>query len=288
MTSRRLLATGLGVAALLVVAGIASHGRPLAGGGGRGPTAAFFDYVATTLVIVAVLMLGVVVYTLFSERTGRLPAPRGPWHVVSQLVTLAGAALLAAFLLHTGFEQRLRKAAGDLAERQQRAGTQTAGKHGAPVRDPRLRWDEIAIVAALLGGTALVLLAGRRTRRPLRPLRLGGREEAVSAALDESLDDLRADPDLRRAIVAAYARMERALAGAGLARHPAEAPFEYVARALTSLDASAESAERLTALFEWAKFSQHEPGPEMRDEAIDALVAVRDELRRPAVEALPA
>ena len=51
-------------------------------------------------------------------------------------------------------------------------------------------------------------------------------------ALDESLDDLRNDPDLRRAIVAAYARMEHALARAGLPRQPAEAPFEYVERAL--------------------------------------------------------
>jgi hypothetical protein len=148
------------------------------------------------------------------------------------------------------------------------------------VRDPRVRWDEIAIVVALVAGTAIVLVARRKTKTP-RPWRLG-REEAVSAALDESLDDLRSDPDLRRAIVAAYARMERALAGVGLERHPAEAPFEYVGRALTTLDTSAAAAERLTSLFEWAKFSQHEPGPEMRDEAIDALVAVRDELRRAA------
>ena len=73
--------------------------------------------------------------------------------------------------------------------------------------------------------------------------------------------------------------MERALAGVGLGRHPAEAPFEYISRALTSLDTSAQAAERLTALFEWAKFSQHEPEPSMRDDAVDALVAVRDELR---------
>jgi hypothetical protein len=66
--------------------------------------------------------------------------------------------------------------------------------------------------------------------------------------------------------------MEHALARAGLPRHPAEAPFEYVERALGSLETSAESVRRLTALFEWAKFSQHEPEPEMRDEAIDALV----------------
>ena len=70
--------------------------------------------------------------------------------------------------------------------------------------------------------------------------------------------------------------------------HPAEAPFEYLERALTTLDTSAGSVRRLTALFEWAKFSHHEPDPAMRDEAVDALVAVRDELRAPAEEQVPA
>jgi Domain of unknown function (DUF4129) len=109
----------------------------------------------------------------------------------------------------------------------------------------------------------------------------------VSVALDESLDDLRNEPDLRRAIIAAYARMETALGFAGIRRHPAEAPLEFMERALTSLDTSTAAVRRLTVLFEWAKFSQHEPEPEMRDEAIDALVAVRDELRGP-VEAVAA
>jgi hypothetical protein len=36
---------------------------------------------------------------------------------------------------------------------------------------------------------------------------------------------------------------------------------------------------RLTALFERAKFSHHEIGSELKEEAIEALVAVRDELR---------
>ena len=103
--------------------------------------------------------------------------------------------------------------------------------------------------------------------------------KSLAAALDESLDDLRTDPDLRRAIIAAYARMETALAAAGIPRHPAEAPLEYVERALLSLDTSAEAVRRLTDLFEWARFSHHEPEPSMRDDAVDALVAVRDELR---------
>ena len=136
---------------------------------------------------------------------------------------------------------------------------------------------------ALLGGAAIVVLAGRNAKKTPRAWLLG-RREALSLALDESLDDLRNDPDLRRAIVAAYARMEDALARAGLPRHPAEAPFEYLERALRALDTSAESVRRLTALYEWAKFSHHEPEPAMRDEAVDALAAVRDELRAPAEE----
>ena len=44
-------------------------------------------------------------------------------------------------------------------------------------------------------------------------------------------------------------------------------------------DTSAEAVRRLTELFEWARFSHHEPEPSMRDDAVDALIAVRDELR---------
>ena len=281
MSTRRLVAVGVGVTALLVVAGLASHGRPLSSGGGAGPTATFFDYVATTLAIFCVIMLGIVIWSLFSDRTKGTPVRRSNWNLLSYFVTLAGAAVIASLLIHSGFEQRLRKAADAFAKKNRAGQTQAGQPVGKNVRNARIRWDEIAIVAVLLGGTAVVLLASRNTKRAPRPWRLGRRGEAVSFALDESLDDLRNDPDLRRAIVAAYARMERALESIGLGRHPAEAPFEYIERALTSLETSAEAAERLTTLFEWAKFSHHEPEPHMRDEAIDALIVVRDELRKP-------
>jgi hypothetical protein len=52
-------------------------------------------------------------------------------------------------------------------------------------------------------------------------------------------------------------------------------------RALLSLETSGDSAERLTDLFEWAKFSQHEPEAWMRDDAVAALIAVRDQLQAP-------
>jgi len=148
----------------------------------------------------------------------------------------------------------------------------------APPGHVHVRWDEIAVVLALLLGLGVLAVATRR--RLGAPTERNRRApELLAAALDESLDDLRSDPDLRRAIVAAYARMETVLGAAGLPRDPAEAPLEYVERALLTLDASAGAVRRLTDLFEWARFSQHEPEPWMRDDAVEALVAVRDELR---------
>ena len=77
-------------------------------------------------------------------------------------------------------------------------------------------------------------------------------------------------------MIAAYARMERALAAYGLPRSPAEAPDEYLQRIFADLDVSRRATSRLTALFSWAKFSGHDVAPEMKQEAIEALEAVRD------------
>jgi len=285
MQARRLVPLTLGVVALLALAGIASHGRPLAGTHrGSGPTATFFDYVFTTIVLFAIAVVAIVVYSLVTTRLPERRGPRGHWSLLTMLLTLAATLGIAVLLLHTRFEQRLRALEQGLRAKQ---GQVQAGSNspGSSPRSARLRWDEVAVAAALIGGAAALAIGARRARRPPRALRTGPRE-ALSLALDESLDDLRAEPDLRRAIVAAYARMERSLAAAGRARRPSEAPFEYLERSLGDLDASAPAVARLTTLFEWAKFSQHEPEPQMRDEAIAALIAVRDELRRPAEAAV--
>jgi Domain of unknown function (DUF4129) len=281
MQGRRLLPLALGLTALLVLAGIASHGRPLSGSRGGGPTATFFDYVFTTIVLFAIAVLGVVVWSLLSVKRAKAQPQRRRRNLLSSLAMFALSIALAVLLLHSRFEQRLHSLEQGLQAGRQRPGTV---KQQPAVRGARLRWDEVAIAAALLGAAAAFAVAARRTRRPPRAWGFRSRE-AVSAALDFSIDDLRGEPDLRRAIIAAYARMEEAFAAAGMPRAASEAPFEYLKRALLGLETSGASVSRLTALFEWAKFSQHEPGPEMRDEAIDALVAVRDELGQPAESA---
>lgn len=72
--------------------------------------------------------------------------------------------------------------------------------------------------------------------------------------------------------------MERALDAHGLPRRPADAPLEYLARILRELEVRESAVGTLTRLFEYAKFSRHEIGTEMKDEAIAALVTVRADL----------
>src|SRR6478736_3477531 len=195
--------------------------------------------------------------------------------------------LLVVRHLHLPRHLRLHQPGETVTDLLEPGGNQTHHHHHAVSRSPHFRWDELAVILGLLLATAAgVFIAVRRSRN--EPRTRPETVEALAAALDETLDDLRTDPDLRRAIIAAYARMETTLAAAGIPRHPAEAPLEYVERALLSLDASAGAVRRLTELFEWARFSHHEPEPSMRDDAVDALAAVRDELRASELELTPA
>jgi Domain of unknown function (DUF4129) len=287
MDARRLLPIGVAVTALLVVAGIASHGRPLRPGLGAGPSATFFDFVATTSLIIAILVVAVFLYAVRTERAGR-KQPRGRMNIIGLVLTIAASVVIAGLLANSKFEKRLRNAEHKAQQTPTPHGSDAVSPkaNGKNLRNARIRWDEVAVVLVLIGGIGVYLYMTRDARRSLRPLQR--RRDAVSRALDESLDDLRHDPNIRRAVVAAYARMERALAHAGVPRAPAEAPYEYLERSLVELDAGAEAARRLTDLFQRAKFSHHEPAESMRDEAIDALIAVRDDLRRPASDPVPA
>ena len=167
-------------------------------------------------------------------------------------------------------------------------------------------------LAAMIGLAVAQLLSERRRRRPPRTP-----GERLVELLDDTLEDLEREPDPRRAVIAAWARMERGLAAAGLPRRPAEAPFEYAGRVLESALAPAvrgtppgfpgplrlihrgtppgfpgplrpASVHRLTGLFERAKFSRHAIGEADRDEAIAALRAVRREVAEAAEAAAEA
>jgi Domain of unknown function (DUF4129) len=145
--------------------------------------------------------------------------------------------------------------------------------------------DEGSGAAALAAGIAAGIVAvaaigvvGARRRRQRPGLDELAARAAVAAGARDALEEIAIPADPRAAVLAAYARMEAALARVGLARRASEAPREYLTRFEAGLGGGRGPAERLTALFERARFSAHAIDEGARAEALDALTALRTEL----------
>lgn len=147
--------------------------------------------------------------------------------------------------------------------------------------EPKFEWTMVwvALVIAAVGGGWLTYVWRTRKKRTAVPLE---REQSVAddfaASIGEAIDDLEAEPDARRAVIAAYARMEAVLGRNGLSRKPSETPVEYLRRILLGLTSRGDAVSTLTSLFEQAKFSRHTIDAPMKGEAIDALRAIRADL----------
>jgi hypothetical protein len=150
-----------------------------------------------------------------------------------------------------------------------------------PAKSAHFQWPLALGLAGLfvLGG---VLVYVRDRHRPVRALG-ATLEDDLATAVEATIEDLRTERDPRRAVIAAYAQMERVLASHGIPRREAEAPLEYLSRILGDLHVREGAVRSLTSLFEYAKFSPHEIDSGMKADAIEALIAVRDDLQREEV-----
>ncbi len=280
---RRLAVAVGGLAALLAVAAVASSGSvPGGSGGARRPAEELVDAVLSLLLVLVLAGSVGLVYVSYLQRVAAHEARRrgeSRRHALRAGQVIAVIVLLLVLLVRFGV--------GREGERPRAAsGGASAARTG--LEDPRdggyrPRFAPVP-VAVVLGTAALAAvaayLASRARRRALPPLP-GDAALALALAdvLEEALDDLRAERDVRAAVIAAYARLERTLAALGLARRPAEAPGEYLRRVLGDLEAGTRPAARLTELFALAKFSHHELGREAKEEAIDLLEQLRRDLR---------
>jgi hypothetical protein len=135
----------------------------------------------------------------------------------------------------------------------------------------------LALVVGL-GSLALVgwLLFGER----LQAWWIGARAPAspLAGAVEESLDDLRLEADVRLAILRCYRRFEEVLARSRVPRAPWQTATEFMAEALGRLPLPADAVRSLTVLFEIARFSAEPLGPADRDAAWEALVRIRASL----------
>jgi hypothetical protein len=142
-----------------------------------------------------------------------------------------------------------------------------------------VHWWFLGALAALgVAAFCLVVFLRRRRRGGAQPEVRPTERDGLRLAVQASLEELENDHDPRRAVIQAYARMERVLSGHGLARGLSETPLEYLTRCLPALRVSRSAAEALTSLYERARFSLHAFDHQMRQEAVAALVALRREL----------
>ena len=109
------------------------------------------------------------------------------------------------------------------------------------------------------------LLTRAAAAAELEPFELGpdGDDEPDLAAL-------RRERNPRRAVIAAYAMMERLMARDGLPRSAHEAPMEYLGRVTRAGHARVAQVHRLTGLFQRARFSDRPVDQDMRRRALAA------------------
>jgi uncharacterized membrane protein len=123
---------------------------------------------------------------------------------------------------------------------------------------------------------AAMVVAARRLRREpppgLTPLVHDAEEPA-----DTRIERLRAEPDPRRAVIGAYALMDRVMDDRALGRRRSEAPLEYLGRMTAAGYGRITAMGRLTRLYARARFSEHPVDRAMQTEAVDAVERIAGE-----------
>ena len=276
----------VGLLGMLAVVAVAAAGHSPAGGAGRPSTPTprlVQDYMATIALIMLPIGAFLIFWAAFLRRAyADVPLKKSPLYpgkiVARPLVTVAFIFLIL-FMVVRWWQPPTNPLFGGVGAGGKSHTQKTQPE--TPQYAPHFQWLPVFVVGSVvvgLGG-AMAIFALRRRREEVEraPVR-----ETLAEVLSETLDDLRREPDPRKAVIGAYVKMERTLAARGFPRYEHEAPLEYLGRILGIIEGSGHSARRLTRLFERARFSPHEIDQKMKDDAIESLVGLRAQLEAPA------
>jgi hypothetical protein len=271
----------LAAASLVLVAliAVAAGGYRVGGSNSSHASPYAVDTILSILIALYIVAAFIVVVAMFwsgleLRRTQRQkPQSRRIWRTIVLLLVTAVFVVIASQHFRVHPRPPTENAAGG------RGSQNGHDKKGAAHKPHQARIRLVPLLGVLGAGgiafAAFLIAENRRRRRLPSNWRVA---EALSDVLDETLDDLRAESDPRRAVIAAYARMERSLAAHGIPRRRFEAPHEYLARVLTEVTGGGLAARRLTALFERARFSPHEVDAAMKSEAVEAIESLQADL----------
>lgn len=278
-------AFGLGVAVVVVAMAARaplSGATPVDARSAQAPTTAVFVLLAGT----GIVMLGALVALVWP---GRRPKDDPPeleptrievhwiWKVVAVVLPFAlGAALVLAAVLGTRSVRTSPRFVGQPFGSGSSGAASSTGSGGGFAIPAWLPWTLATIVVVVLAVAVLALW--------LRRERTGTDEAgAARAAVEAAIGALDDDPDPRRGVIAAYGAMQRALGERGVVRSPAEAPREYLERALITSRATEREARTLTELFEEARYSTHPIPERVREVALSALRSLQRRLQADGV-----
>jgi hypothetical protein len=278
---------------LAAILGMTSTASPWLSGSGAGPSPppVVGQVLAVALAAGLCALLGLM-WIRTPSRTKARKVPRNPDDVTEEVgsglrggVLALGGGMLVVAVLVAAFWFLLGQA--DSVQVPPLSGTASDDPSALPKpappssAPPVLDWFFVALVASTAVVLPLALIVRRRLRVADPEPEADVVPDSVVRAVGDSIDEIRRDPDPRRAIIRAYASMEFAFDDAGIPRRPYEAPFEYLGRALGVMRVSSAAAGRLAALFERARFSQHVVGTETKNDAVGALLEVERQLQGP-------
>lgn len=266
------------VLALVSIVGIAARGSTSEGSSSSAPPAdTLLDTLFSIVLVLLVAWVAIALYSVFRWREHEFTAPRRRNDLRAIATLLAFGFAFALYVRERGWHLAFQPQQTPLDRGD--AGSLPPGLTTGSDPGYQFQFAWLPLAAALfLGalGVAAFVLANRRANPSSAKAELAAE---LALTLDLSLEDLCAETDPRRAVIAAYARLERVLAAHGEPRQEADTPEEHLARVLGHLDVDRRAVRRLVDLFVRAKFSQHVVDARMKDEAIGALERVRDELR---------
>lgn len=297
LPTRTVVALLVAAAGLVIVVGLATHANVQAGSSSpsKGGVGLVFDGIVALVVFVVFVGGFIMFWSLMPHRIyGKAPPqevinkrPKKPWkeRIIATLISavLVGGVFAALELTHSlHYTHRslpnLNALANSARSLQAKAHQQNAQS---------VNWGLAALAGGgtagviLLGGGALFLFRRSQETGELGPVE--DRSTTSLEAVEVGIEELRAEPDPRRAVIRAYGGMERSLSRCGVRRRPTEAPFEYLGRVLVEGGVPRPAATHLTDLFEQARFSDHVIGAQLKTEALGALIDIRESLE-PAPE----
>ncbi|HJS94034.1 MAG TPA: DUF4129 domain-containing protein [Solirubrobacteraceae bacterium] len=279
------MATAAGLAVAVAVVSMAaraplSRATAVNAHSAQAPTTALLMVLAG----MGVVMAGGLVLLVWSGRRRKDDPPeRQPaeievhwvWKLVAMLIPFALAgALVAAAVVGTRQVVQAPRPGGQSFGNAASRPTGTSATAGGFTLPAWLPWTLLAIAGIALA-TVVAVLWLRRSRPALEAPELSATHAAVAAAID-ALDT---ETDPRRAVIAAYSAMQRSLGERGIVRSPAEAPREYLSRALMAGHGTERETRTLTNLFEEARYSMHPIPERFRELALSALYSLERRLQ---------